>query len=86
MSKKEKLLKKLDMLKSLIKKKSELLEKKNRLVSDLFKYETLYLETAQGLPISQTSEYYTNNRVEKKKYIINDKDRIFSKEYPKNTE
>lgn len=84
MSKKEKLQKKLELLKKLVQRKSELLTKKNKIIAGLFKYETLYLENTQGLPITQTPEFYTNNRVEKKKYLINDKNRIFSEEYPKN--
>lgn len=85
MSKKEKLQKKLELLRKLVQRKSELLTKKNKIIADLFKYETLYLENTQGLPITQTPEFYTNNRVEKKKYLINDKNRIFSKQYPKHS-
>ncbi|WUR02295.1 uncharacterized protein VNE69_01233 [Vairimorpha necatrix] len=84
MSKKEKINQKLEELKFKVAKKSNLLERKEKLLSDLFKYETLYLETAQGMPLTKTSEFYVNNRIEKKKYLVNDKDRIFSLEYPKN--
>jgi len=83
MSKKAKLAKQLEDLKFLVQKKSELLEKKNKIASDLFKYETLYLEITQGFPLTKVSDYYVTNKLEKKKYLINDKDRIFSLEYPK---
>lgn len=83
MLKKQKLHKKLVKLKNLIKKRDDLKTKKSKILSDLFKLETQFLETTQGLPITKTSDYYVTTRVEKKKYNITDKDRIFSRDYPK---
>lgn len=84
MLKKQKFKKKLEKLKNLIKKRDDLKAKKSKILSDLFKCETQFLETTQGLPITKTSDYYVATRVEKKKYNLSDKDRIFSRDFPRN--
>lgn len=52
------------------------------LEKEMFKYETLYLELTQGFPLTKSVEYYVNNRTEKKKYVIDDKARIFNRNFP----
>lgn len=84
MRRKRDLKKNLEKISELLKKKKEIEKEKQQVVSDLFKYETLYLDMTQGLPLTKTSEFYVNSRVEKKKISITEKDRIFSIEYPKN--
>lgn len=49
---------------------------------EIFKYETLLLETSQGSPVTKSLEYYSSNRTDRKKYNIKDSDRIFSKDIP----
>lgn len=72
-------------LKLLIYKKKEL-EKRIRLLDDdIFKYESAFLELSQGSPITQTIESFINSRIDKKKYNVNDGDRIFSKNFPKSS-
>lgn len=51
--------------------------------NELFKHETAYLEIAQGSPLTRTVEYYVSNRTEKKKHAIDDKMRIFSRDFPR---
>lgn len=49
---------------------------------EVFKYETLFLETTQGTPVTKTLDYYTSNRSERKKHHVRDTERIFSKDLP----
>lgn len=76
----------LKKLHELLQEKESLEKEKEKIISDLFKYETLYLDTTHGLPLIKTSEFYVNTRVEKKKIVISEKDRIFSVGYPRNTQ
>lgn len=56
------------------------------LENQMFKLESAYLELAGGSPITKSIEYYLNNRVEKKKTVVDDSARIFATEYPKQKE
>lgn len=85
MGRRANLKKDLEKLEQFIKEKKDLENNKERILSDLYKHETLYLEITQGTPLIKTSEFYVNSRVEKKKVAITEKDRIFSIEYPSNS-
>jgi hypothetical protein len=49
---------------------------------EMFKYETMYLELTQGSPLTKTVEYYVNTRTDKKRYVVDDKMRMFCRSFP----
>ncbi|KAM0688522.1 chromatin modification- protein eaf6 [Conglomerata obtusa] len=71
------------LLDELINKKRENEKHIKAIEKEIFKYETIFLETAQGFPLTKTLDYYLNNRTAQKKNAIKDSDRIFSKNLPK---
>lgn len=70
-------------LSSLIAKQKDLIKRKNELERDIFKYETDFLETGQGYPVTNTLDHYLGQRQEKKKYTVKTSDRIFSTLLPR---
>lgn len=67
----------------LLAKKKALLDRKDELEKQIYKLETDYLENGQGAPITTSLDAYIGSRGEKKKYLVNAKDRIFSTLLPK---
>ncbi|KAL0265599.1 UNVERIFIED_CONTAM: hypothetical protein PYX00_011312 [Menopon gallinae] len=72
----------LSLVRKLFLKRQSIQKELKRVEREIFKYETLLLETAQGTPVTKTLEYYSSNRSEKKKYSVRDSERIFSKDLP----
>lgn len=72
----------LSLVRKLFLKRQNIQKELKKIERDIFKYETLLLETAQGAPVTKTLEYYSSNRSEKKKYSVRDSERIFSKDLP----
>lgn len=68
--------------KSLLSRRRKIKRQIAALEKDVFKYETLYLELTQGSPLTRNVEYYVSNRTEKKKYTVDDRARMFSKNFP----
>ena len=69
--------------KALLARRSRLRRRVQAVEMDLFKHETAYLEMAQGSPLTRTVEYYVSNRAEKKKHGIDDRARIFGRDFPR---
>ncbi|KAH9410585.1 hypothetical protein HK407_12g17160 [Ordospora pajunii] len=66
-----------------------LLAKKKRLKKEIFaiekeifRIETAYLEMTQGAPLTKNVDYYTSNRVDKKKPCVDDRMRMFNRNFP----
>lgn len=53
------------------------------LEKNIFKYETVFLEITQGTPMTKSLEYYSTNKSERKKYVVKDNERMFSRDHPK---
>jgi hypothetical protein len=70
-------------LKHYLLKKKDIEKQIKKIEKEIFKYETVFLETTQGFPLTKSLDYYLNFRVDKKKTGIKDSDRIFSKNIPK---
>lgn len=73
---------KLSLVRKLFLKRQNIQRELKKIEREIFKYETLLLETAQGAPVTKTLDYYSSNRTEKRKYSIKDSERIFSKDLP----
>lgn len=71
------------LIDELINKRKEIEKEIKNIDKEIFKYETIFLESSQGFPLTKTLEYYLNNRNVQKKVVIKDSDRIFSKNIPK---
>jgi hypothetical protein len=69
-------------LKSALAKKTGLEKEVAAYEKEMFKYETMYLELTQGSPLTKTVEHYVNPRSDKKKHIVDDKMRMFCKNFP----
>lgn len=69
-------------LKMALEEREKLRYEMQRLDRNIFKYETMYLEMTKGYPLTKNSDYYLCGIAEKKKYTVDDKTRIFSREYP----
>lgn len=72
----------LSLVRKLFLKRQNIQRELKKIEREIFKYETLLLETTQGAPVTKTLDYYSSNRSEKKKYSIRDSERIFSKDLP----
>lgn len=70
-------------LTALIARQQELIKQKSKLEGDIYKYETEFLEFGQGFPITNSLDFYLGQKVERKKYVVQAKDRIFSVLLPK---
>lgn len=73
---------KLSYINKLLLRRSNIKKEIKKVEKEIFKYETLLLETSQGSPVTKSLDYYSTNRTERKKYTIKDSDRIFSKNIP----
>ncbi|ELA47898.1 hypothetical protein VCUG_00618 [Vavraia culicis subsp. floridensis] len=70
-------------LSTLLERQKQLMKRKNELENEIYKYETEYLESGQGYPLTNTLDFYLGQRHEKKKYVVQAKDRIFSTLLPR---
>lgn len=66
-------------LDTLFNKKKELEKSIKDIEKEIFRYETILLETTQGFPLTKSLEYYLSSRNVQKKNVIKDSDRVFSK-------
>ncbi|EJW05267.1 hypothetical protein EDEG_00663 [Edhazardia aedis USNM 41457] len=66
-------------IKALLKKRSEIKERIEKIENELYNCETSFLEFSGGYPITKTLEQYLTTRVFQKKNI-KEEDRIFSVE------
>ncbi|AHL28976.1 histone acetyltransferase subunit NuA4-like protein [Encephalitozoon hellem ATCC 50504] len=69
--------------KSLLSKRKKLRKQIQSIEKEMFKYETVYLEMTQGSPLTRNVEYYVSNRTDKKKHNVDDRMRIFNKNFPR---
>ncbi|AHL30168.1 subunit NuA4 of histone acetyltransferase [Encephalitozoon intestinalis ATCC 50506] len=69
--------------KALLAKRKKLRKQIRTIEREMFRHETVYLEMTQGSPLTKNVEYYVSNRAEKKKYNVDDKMRIFNKNFPR---
>ncbi len=60
----------------------QILKKVNAYDTVIFKKETNYLGSLYNSPITRDCEYYINGSEDKKKGVVNSKDRMFSRNYP----
>ncbi|TBU17718.1 subunit NuA4 of histone acetyltransferase [Ordospora colligata] len=67
---------------SLLAKKKRLKKEIFAIEKELFKTETAHLEMTQGAPITKNVDYYTSNRIDKKKSAVDDKMRMFNRNFP----
>ncbi|KRH93996.1 Histone H4 acetyltransferase, NuA4 complex, Eaf6 protein [Pseudoloma neurophilia] len=80
---KQKLLTISTRLNELLTRRTQLLKEKSELEKNIYKLETEYLELGQGNPITTSLDAYLGTRGEKKKYVVNAKDRLFSTLLPR---
>lgn len=69
-------------LQSVLAKYRERLKEINRLEMHMFRLESAYLEATSGSPIIKTTDFYLNNRTNKKKNPVEVPKRIFARDYP----
>ena len=72
----------LTLLEKLFLKRKDIKNELRKIEKEIFRYETLCLDTSQGNPVIKSLDFYCSNRAERKKYQIKDSDRIFSKDLP----
>ncbi|ELQ75438.1 putative Histone H4 acetyltransferase, NuA4 complex, Eaf6 protein [Trachipleistophora hominis] len=70
-------------LSALLERQKQLIRRKNELDNEIYKYETEYLESGQGYPLTNSLDFYMGQRHEKKKYVVQAKDRVFSALLPR---
>ncbi|KCZ73923.1 hypothetical protein H311_05110 [Anncaliia algerae PRA109] len=70
------------LLDKLLLKRKDIKEELKRIEKDVFRYETISLDVSQGSSVMKSLEFYSSNKSDKKKYLVKDSDRIFSKDLP----
>ncbi|RVD93455.1 subunit 4 of histone acetyltransferase [Tubulinosema ratisbonensis] len=70
------------VLDKLFLKRKDIKEELKRIEKDIFRNETICLDVSQGSSVMKSLEFYSSNRSDRKKYVIQDSDRIFSKDLP----
>lgn len=70
-------------LSNLLQKQKDLLKRNSDLETLIYKYETEYLENGQGYPISNSLDSYFEHVSDKNKYVVQNKDRVFSSLLPR---
>lgn len=70
------------ILDKLFLKRRDIKEELKRIEKDVFRNETICLDISQGSSVMKSLEFYSSNRSDRKKYIVKDTDRIFSKDLP----
>lgn len=67
----------------LVKERVEIKNAISEIESKLFKIEDEYLELTQGVSLFRNLEFYIHTKPEKKKAVIEEGDRVFASDFPR---
>lgn len=70
-------------IQNILKERMEINSEIGTIEKQLFKIENEYLTMTQGNNLFRNLEFYIHTKPEKKKTIINDDDRVFGRDFPK---